>query len=160
MTADAAISAARSHGVSKRPSYASSLPTKPSIGGNPAALTPATTAATHVHGIARPSPRSLVTSRVPASWSTEPATMNSGALYSECANRKTTIALIAAGVPTPMSSTRVPSAINVLYASSRLLSRCSSASAAAARIVAPPASVSNQNQSGVPPSPGARRASR
>jgi hypothetical protein len=52
----------------------------PSIGGRPAALMPARPAASQVQGIARPRPASRVTSRVPASWSTEPAAMNSGAL--------------------------------------------------------------------------------
>jgi len=147
-------------GPARSASYASSFATKPNRGGRPAALTPATTAVTNVTGMTRPSPPRAVTSRVPASWSTDPATMNSGALYSACASKNTTSASPAYVPPIPMSITIVASATTVEYAKSALLSRRSSASAAATTTVTPPTRLSVHTHSGTVANTGAIRASR
>ncbi len=93
--------------------YSSSLPMKPNIGGAPALDRAASNPAVAVHGIRRRRPPRVVTSRVPDSWSTLPATMNSAALYSAWATRNTTAVLIAYVVPTPISIVRIPSTATV-----------------------------------------------
>ncbi len=62
------------------PSYFSSLPMKPRNGGKPPMDMAASAAAAAVSGMARRRPPSSRLSRVPASWSRMPTTMNSVAL--------------------------------------------------------------------------------
>ena len=66
--------------MASAPSYFSSLPTKPRKGGKPAMEKAAASVAAKVMGSAPRRPPRRSTSRVPASWSMMPTTMNKAAL--------------------------------------------------------------------------------
>ena len=66
-----------------------------------------------VMGITRHRPDSSLRSRLPASRSTTPTSMNSVALNSACAMTSSAAAASAADVPTPTRATIVPSWLTV-----------------------------------------------
>ena len=96
-------------GVPRAASSRPSFETKPSRGGTPAMETAASVRAVPVTGMRTCLPASMRRSRVPASWSTMPISMNRALLNSACATVWTTAAVNAAGVPMPMTAVSRPS---------------------------------------------------
>ena len=85
-----------------------SLEMKPLKGGRPAIDAPATIAMVAVTGISCSRPPRRRMSRVPASWSTMPAFMNSAALKVAWLRMWNTAATAASGVPKPSSMVTRP----------------------------------------------------
>ena len=81
---------------------------KPNSGGMPAIDRAATAIAVPVTGMRTWRAASSRRSRVPASWSTTPISMNSADLNSACATVCTIAAVSATGVPMPMAVTSRP----------------------------------------------------
>ncbi len=100
-------------GASRKAPNMLSLLTKPSSGGTPAIDRAASPVSVAVTGMTRRRPVSFRMSRLPASRSTTPTSMNRVALNSACARVWAVAAAIAAGVPTPMIATRNPSWLTV-----------------------------------------------
>ncbi len=137
---------------------AASLATKPKLDGRPAMEIPARTAAAAVTGMARRSPRRWSMMRVPATWSTLPATKNSGALYSACASRKAVKPTAPSSFGRPISRVSVPRAETVDQARMRFRSRSRSACTAAHTAVTVPSMVRVCVHQPTPPMASSKRA--
>ena len=96
-------------GASMKAANIDSLLTNPRSGGMPAMDAAARASAPMVIGIRIRRFASSRMSRVPASWSMTPMSMNSAALNRAWATVWTTAAVRASGVPTPIMATRSPS---------------------------------------------------
>ena len=137
-----------------------SLDTKPRVGGMPAIAAAPRQVAPKVHGMRRHSGPSRRRSRVPASWSTTPTSMNSPDLNSACASVCRAAAARAAGVPMPIVATIQPSCETVEYAMSCLRSVFCRAKTAPITAVPMPAVTSSAVHAGVPAKAGEKRMSR
>jgi hypothetical protein len=108
----------------------------------------------------RPRSGSRSMSRVWASWSTMPTTMNRLALKRACASRRAQPAVVASGWPIPSSTVRKPSWPIVPKARSCLRSRGRSARRPPAIMVNPPTTTTIGRQAPTAAKAGAKRASR
>ena len=128
--------------------------------GRPAIEAAAIIASVPVIGISQSRPPRRRASRVPVSWSTMPAHMNSAALKVAWLRMWNTAATAAIGVPMPNSMVIRPRWLTVEKASSALRSSLNSAIQAAISMVTRPVPVTIRNQASVPDSTGHSRPSR
>ena len=113
-----------------------------------------------VHGISCAKPPNLRMSRVPVSWSTMPAVMNSAALKLAWFKMWKIAATAASGEPSPIRKVIKPRWLMVEYASKPFRSCLKSATKAANAKVMRPVVMTMPMNSSVPPITGVRRASR
>lgn len=137
-----------------------SLDRKPLSSGTPAIDAAATMASVAVIGMALYRPDKRLRSRVPVSWSTMPAAMNSEALKVAWLIMWKMAATSASVLFRPSSSVISPRWLMVEYASTPFMSCWKMAAYAPSTSVISPAPPMIQNHSSVPDSTGQKRASR